>query len=134
MHVDGSCHCGTIRFEAQIDPNRVGVCHCTDCQTFSSSAFRISVFVPEDHFRLLEGSPAIYEKVAESGERRGLAFCASCGTHVYGTTLREGPTFFSVRVGTLAQRADLRPVGQVWCRSAVTWLGNLDDIRKLPMQ
>ncbi len=134
MHVDGSCHCGAICFEAEIEPNRIGICHCTDCQTFSSSAFRIGVFVSDDHFRLLEGSPVIYEKVAESGRTRGLAFCASCGTHVYGITQGDGPTSYSVRVGTLSQRAELRPVAQVWCRSAVTWLGDLDDIRKIPTQ
>ena len=64
MHVDGSCHCGSIRFEAEIDPKRVGICHCTDCQTFSGSAFRIGVMVPGDAFRLLDGTPAIYEKTA----------------------------------------------------------------------
>ncbi|WP_441338791.1 GFA family protein [Mesorhizobium sp.] len=30
MKVDGSCHCGTIRFEADIDPERVRICHCTE--------------------------------------------------------------------------------------------------------
>ena len=134
MHVDGSCHCGAIRFEAEIEPSRVGICHCTDCQTFSSSAFRASVFVSEDHFRLLDGSPAIYDKVAESGAARALAFCATCGTHVYGTTQGDGPIFYSVRVGTLAQRAELRPAAQVWCRSAVTWLDELSDVREIQTQ
>jgi hypothetical protein len=134
VHVDGSCHCGAIRFEAEIEPKRVGVCHCADCQTFSSSAFRTSVLVPENQFRLLQGSPAIYDKVAESGTPRGLAFCASCGTHVYGTTQGDGPAFYSVRVGTLAQRAELRPVAQLWCRSAVPWLADLDTIHKIQTQ
>lgn len=134
MHVDGSCHCGAIRFEAEIEPKRVGICHCSDCQTFSSSAFRTSVLVSEDHFRLLEGSPAIYDKVAESGTPRRLAFCASCGTHVYGTPQGDGPTSYSVRVGTLAQRAELRPVAQLWCRSAIPWLGDLDAIQKILTQ
>ncbi len=134
MHVDGSCHCGSIRFEAEIDPKRVVICHCTDCQTFSGSAFRTSVLVPEEQFRLLAGAPVTYDKVAESGKPRGLAFCSNCGTHVYGMTQGDGPTFYSVRVGTLAQRAELPPVAQVWCRSALTWLGDLDDIRKIPTQ
>lgn len=35
MKIDGGCHCGAITYEAEIDPNSVAVCHCTDCQTLS---------------------------------------------------------------------------------------------------
>lgn len=43
MHVDGSCHCGSIRFSADIAPGKVMVCHCSDCQKFTGSAFRVGV-------------------------------------------------------------------------------------------
>jgi len=33
MKVQGSCHCGRITYEAEVDPGRVSLCHCTDCQT-----------------------------------------------------------------------------------------------------
>ena len=31
MKIDGSCHCGAIVYEADIDPAQVRICHCTDC-------------------------------------------------------------------------------------------------------
>ena len=31
MKVDGACHCGSIRYEAEVDPAKVIICHCTDC-------------------------------------------------------------------------------------------------------
>jgi hypothetical protein len=40
MKIDGQCHCGMVSFEATIDPARVSVCHCTDCQTLTGSPFR----------------------------------------------------------------------------------------------
>jgi hypothetical protein len=40
MKIDGSCHCDRISFEAEVDPATVVICHCTDCQTLSGSAFR----------------------------------------------------------------------------------------------
>ena len=43
MHIDGGCHCGALTYEAEIDPARVGVCHCLDCQILSGSAFRTAV-------------------------------------------------------------------------------------------
>ena len=41
MKIDGSCHCGNITYTAEIDPENVGLCHCTDCQTLSGSAARV---------------------------------------------------------------------------------------------
>src|SRR5690348_5559864 len=40
MKVTGRCHCGNISFEAEIDPAQVRVCHCTDCQHLTGTAFR----------------------------------------------------------------------------------------------
>src|SRR5215204_1592115 len=62
MKVEGGCHCGKIRYEAEIDPAKVVICHCTDCQTLSGSAFRTVVPTNEGTFRLLSGTPKVYVK------------------------------------------------------------------------
>ena len=53
MHIDGRCHCGFITYEAEVDPAKVSICHCTDCQTLTGSAYRVTVPAPKDSFRLL---------------------------------------------------------------------------------
>jgi len=40
MKIDGRCHCGLITYEKEIDPEKVMICHGTDCQTLTGSAFR----------------------------------------------------------------------------------------------
>lgn len=82
MKIDGSCHCGAIAFEAEIDPERVRVCHCSDCQKLSGTAFRVVAPCDEPAFRLTRGAPRIYVKIAESGSRRQQAFCGDCGSPV----------------------------------------------------
>ncbi len=57
MKIDGECHCGHIAYQAEVDLNEVYVCHCTDCQTISGSAFRWAVPIAEDAFVLLKGDP-----------------------------------------------------------------------------
>ena len=52
MKIDGACSCGSIRIEGEADPEAVSVCHCTDCQTASGSAFRVSVPVKGDAFKV----------------------------------------------------------------------------------
>src|SRR5215831_5403921 len=83
MKIDGGCHCGNITYVAEIDPDKVGLCHCTDCQTLSGSAFRISVPAARNAFSLSGGQPKIYVKTAESGAKRAQAFCPECGTPIY---------------------------------------------------
>ncbi len=134
MLVEGQCHCGAIRFKADVNPKRVGICHCSDCQTFSGGPFRTSVMVPAEKFRLLEGSPRKYEKTAESGTTRALHFCDHCGTHVWGAAPGDDAPAYSVRVGTLKQRLELPPVAQVWSRSRLPWIDQLSDLHTIETQ
>jgi hypothetical protein len=126
MKVDGACHCRRIRFEADIDPDRVRICHCTDCQTLSGSAFRIVAPTDEASFRLLAGTPKIYlKRTSESGAPRVQAFCPECGTSIYATSVGGESRTFGIRVGTLTQRAHLVPKRQFWCRSQLPWMPEL---------
>src|SRR5438034_11274106 len=55
MKVTGRCHCGQITFAAEVDASRVRVCHCSDCQALSGSAFRTNVPVLAGTFALRTG-------------------------------------------------------------------------------
>jgi hypothetical protein len=129
MKVNGSCHCGRIAYEAELDPARVGVCHCTDCQTLSGSAFTVYAQVQRETFRLLRGEPKVYVKTAESGNRRAQAFCTECGSRLWAAAEKDTP-LYNLRVGTLRERAQLRPHIQLWCRSAMPWLTELGAVPK----
>jgi hypothetical protein len=37
MRVTGGCHCGQITSEAEVNPETVRVCHCTDCQKLTGT-------------------------------------------------------------------------------------------------
>jgi hypothetical protein len=90
MKINGSCHCGFIKIEGEADPERVSICHCTDCQTRTGSAFGVSVPVPGNTFKV-EGQPTTYLKnTADSGNPRVLTFCPKCGSSIYSTTPGEG--------------------------------------------
>jgi hypothetical protein len=134
MKIDGRCHCGYITYEAEIDPEKVMVCHCADCQTLSGSAFRTVVFTREDSFKLLSGELKIYVKMGESGTERPQSFCPECGTPIYSSTTSEGPKVHVIRVGTTRQRHQLVPKLQLWCRSSQRWLSDLGSIPQLEKQ
>ena len=130
MRVDGTCHCGYMTYAAEIDPGKVIICHCTDCQVLSSSAFRMVVLANKGTFRLLSGEPTVYIKTADSGRKRAHAFCPKCGTQMYATPPGDNPEqHYGLRVGSICQRAQLTPSRQLWCGSAFSWV---DDIAAVP--
>lgn len=131
MKIDGTCHCGRITYEAEIELEKVRVCHCTDCQQLTGTAFRVSAPTPEKNFRLLSGEPKIYVKTAESGRKRAQAFCGDCGSPIYATSVGEGPKIFGIRTGTARQRQELVPKRQFWRRSALGWLGGLASLKSV---
>ena len=134
MKINGSCHCGNITYKAEIDPADVGICHCTDCQHLSGSAFRTVVRVAGDTFKIIAGDPTIYVKTAESGARRVQRFCPRCGTPIYSTAEGDEPKLYSIRVGTVRQRAALVPKVQIWTRSQLHWVTGLGSVRSLDRQ
>ena len=134
MHIDGACHCGAITFEADVDPETTGICHCTDCQTLSGTAFRVAVRTTAEHFRLLSGEPRKYVKVAESGNSRAVEFCGNCGTQLWGRDDGTDWGRISIRTGTLRQRDELIPRRQIWCRSARSWMPPMSQFPRLDEQ
>jgi hypothetical protein len=132
MKIHASCSCGFITFEAEADPEKVAICHCTDCQTSTGTAFRTNVPVAGNTFKLLSGTPSIYIKTtAESGNPRAQAFCPRCGTPVYSTTPGDGPkAAYMVRIGILRERDQLAPKVQNWARSAQPWVTGIGTLRR----
>ena len=132
MKLNGSCHCGFITFEAEGDPEKVSLCHCTDCQAGTGTAFRTNIRVAGEHFKMLSGTPTVYVKTtADSGNPRAQAFCPRCGSPIYSTTPGEGQqASYMVRVGTLRERGQLMPKMQNWARSALPWVGQIGALRR----
>jgi len=134
MKIDGRCHCGFITFEAEIDPEKVWLCHCTDCQTLSGSAFRAVTSTRKGAFTLLSGEVKTYGKTGSSGARRCHAFCPECGSPIYSTSESDGPKVYNLRVGTIRQRWELAPRAQIWCRSALPWTTDIKTQQRFEIE
>lgn len=128
MHIDGQCHCGFVTYEAEIDPEEVSICYCTDCQQLTGSAFRVTASTPHPSFRLTGGEPKLYIKTADNGRKRLQFFCPECGSPIYTTGEGDDAEEIGIRVGTSNQRRELTPRSQIWCSSALPWI----NIGKLP--
>src|SRR5262245_56622820 len=130
MKIDGRCHCGYVRFEAEADPETTTICSCTDCQTMSGAPLRAIVATRPGTFVLLSGKPTEYRKTADSGNVRLQAFCPHCGTPIYATSTGDEPKAYNVRLGSLRQRNELVPRRQIFVRSQQAWVNDLNLVPK----
>jgi len=134
MHIHGSCHCGEISYEADVDPEKVAICHCADCQTFAGAPYRAMV-APLPGTLRMTGTPTHYTKDADSGRQRVQGFCGTCGSHLYACDPGAAQERLSLRIGAIAERHELAaPMRQIWCDSALDWAFDLEAIPKTAQQ
>ena len=125
MQIDGQCHCGAIKFSASLEDGAgLTLCHCTDCQALTGTAFRTTVSVRREALEV-EGTPTIYAKIGGSGRKRLQSFCPTCGSSLF--SQGEGAETVGIRWGTIRQRMALSPSKQIWRRSAAPWVCAFDE-------
>ena len=129
MKVEGSCHCGQITFEAEVETTRFAICHCSECQTLTGTAFNTALPVSAAKFVVLMGEPRTYVKTAEQSGRKVLrAFCGNCGSPIYRHSLLD-PSILMIGIGSIKQRKAFMPVLQVWKCSALPWVDSIANLQ-----
>lgn len=111
----GSCHCGKVRFEADVDPNSgIRRCNCWICSRHPQS----ETLIKAEDFRLLSGESELgdYPFGVRGGHH---LFCRTCGVASFRRGYAEtlGGDYVSITSGCLddATDSDARPARAQRC-------------------
>ncbi len=114
----GSCHCGAVRFEADIDFSKGTTrCNCSIC-TKARAWFTI---VPASQFRLVTGEKSLidYQWTPPTREQPNLHynFCKTCGVRAFaqGDQQSLGGKFYAVAIAALDDVAPEELIGRIKC-------------------
>ena len=118
LPIDGGCQCGHVRYQVVEKPLGLIVCHCTECQRQSGSAFGMSLAARSSALRLRSGALKKFEVKCDSGRMKSCFFCPDCGTRIYHQT-ENG---ISVKAGTLDDRSWLKPDAHYWTKRKQSWV------------
>ena len=105
----GGCRCGAVRYEVRGEPQKVGLCHCTDCRKETGSDFLHYADWPRS-------------AITVTGDYRtysGRSFCGLCGTRLF----HLGDDHAEICVGSLDEApAGLTPTREGWIKRREHWL------------
>jgi hypothetical protein len=104
MIVRGGCHCGAVRFEAQLPESPVPALDC-NCSICAMTGF-LHVMVPHADFELLTGRDALVSYRFGSGAAEHL-FCRACGVKSFYQP-RSHPDCWSLNAKCFDEPLELR--------------------------
>ena len=112
---EGGCRCGAVRLRVTKPPLLAAACHCTGCQSMSSSAFSLSLAVPSDGFGVTAGKPVL------GGLGRDVHwFCPACMTWMF--TRPAGMDWFvNLRPSMLDEHGWFEPYIETFAVEKLPW-------------
>ena len=128
--IAGGCLCGKVRYSATGEPAFVGVCHCTDCQKFTGSAFAIVIGVPKPALKVA-GTLATYSKTGDTGKTVERRFCPACGSSI-ADEASALPDIVMLGAGSLDDSSWVKPSMEIFCDSAQPWVQLRGEMQRFP--
>jgi hypothetical protein len=119
MEITGGCLCKRVRFRITAAPIIMRMCWCRDCQYFAAGNATVNLAFPSQAL-VIDGEPADYRSVADSGNVMHRKFCATCGTQLF-SSAESRPHVVFVRNGALDDTELMRPAATIWTDSAPEW-------------
>jgi hypothetical protein len=116
----GGCLCGAVRYRVVGDPVAVSICHCTNCQRNTGSAFSVNAIFPKEAMTMT-GTPATFTDKGDTGAGVVRVFCGICGTPLESRSIMSSVAHVVIKAGTFDDPRVFVPDSEIYCKSAMPW-------------
>jgi len=123
--ITGGCFCGKLKYQIDTGSYTALNCHCGMCRRISASPYVTWIVVPDDKFKLIEGSPA--KLSSSNGGTRG--YCSDCGTPITCVNTKH-PGIIDVTVGSLDNPEQHKPTLETHVDTKLSWVNDLSHIEE----
>ncbi|KAF7184595.1 hypothetical protein CNMCM7691_005779 [Aspergillus felis] len=123
---NGSCHCGTCTWTAEISEPTHILCHCETCRKLGGGPFSLNQIIHRDQLRILTGTPQCYTYTGASGNPVHCYFCARCTSHIYHHQAVMGDRII-VRTILLDGGQRMLPGGEIFAEGKLSWVDQLGE-------
>lgn len=125
----GSCHCGTIRYEISGPIQGITHCHCRTCRKVGGTVFASGGAVATDHFRLTAGAADLRAYESSPGKKRH--FCSRCGSPIF-ARLDANPGVTLLRIGSLDDDPGVVSARHIWVSHSPRWYQDRPELPRFP--
>ena len=115
--IKGSCLCGEVTYVINGKLGDITHCHCTTCRKAHGAAFSSVSAVQIEDFHFTSGEALL--KCYASSPDKVRCFCMNCGSHIYAH--RQGQSHYILRLGTLDDDPNVRPINHIWLSEKAPW-------------
>ena len=134
MKRTAQCHCGDVTVEATGEPDHVFICHCTDCQRKTGSAFQVGAWYVRKNVTV-NGKTHLYtRKHTDRGNKVDFHFCPTCGTSILNTCDELEPDNIGIAMGCFSDPNFPAPTLSIYGKNRMKWISQClslpDDIPK----
>jgi hypothetical protein len=119
--LEGGCHCGRVRYQANGRPYNRSICHCSICRRTTGAPMVAWFSVKQTDFAIVRGGLTLYRS-STIGTR---GFCPTCGTQITFQDERL-PGEIDITTASLDDPAAVPPEYHIFTSSKLDWV-KLDD-------
>jgi hypothetical protein len=117
-----TCSCGQLSAVCTGEPRSVSLCHCSECQRRTGSAFGIAVFFGRENVKTA-GQFQTFTRASDSGHAVTFHFCPNCGASVFWEPSRKKDEI-AVAYGAFADQDFPPPSKEVYVELRHPWVRN----------
>jgi len=116
----GSCLCGKVTYQINVEPDRVSHCHCNMCQKQHGAAFATYASFDEKHLEYLTGEEDLVCYNSSGSVTR--KFCKLCGSSIEWKGNTSDPGRVAIAISTFDTPYSPKGIIDIYSESKACWL------------